>query len=180
MISSSRSRLISFCGCPSSLIHTLIVEHRKKSSSSSNNSKGEEYQDYSSAKATHFGFEEVTEKEKAHKVKSVFENVADSYDLMNDFMSVGVHRVWKDMFIHRLHPSRNMRLIDVAGGTGDIAFRFLKWKKFKPSISQIPLPFDLNLPGEGSLPGNEVSAQYKAMEDNTVRKSNENDSLNER
>ncbi len=51
-------------------------------------------------------------------VKSVFENVADRYDLMNDCMSVGVHRIWKDMFVHRINPGPNTKLIDVAGGTG--------------------------------------------------------------
>ena len=51
-------------------------------------------------------------------MKAVFENVADRYDVMNDFMSAGVHRIWKDMFIHRLRPGDKTRLIDVAGGTG--------------------------------------------------------------
>jgi len=53
-------------------------------------------------------------------VKHVFENVSSSYDLMNDCMSLGIHRVWKDMFINRLNPGKNTKLIDVAGGTGKI------------------------------------------------------------
>lgn len=48
----------------------------------------------------------------------VFENVANKYDLMNDAMSVGIHRLWKDIFIHRLSPTENTKLLDVAGGTG--------------------------------------------------------------
>ncbi len=58
-------------------------------------------------------------------VRSVFNSVADQYDIMNDFMSAGVHRVWKDSLIHTLNPRANMQVLDVAGGTGDIAFRFL-------------------------------------------------------
>ena len=58
---------------------------------------------------------------------SVFENVADSYDLMNDAMSLGIHRIWKDEFIKRLAPEHGCRLLDAAGGTGDITFRYLKY-----------------------------------------------------
>ena len=54
-----------------------------------------------------------------HIVKAVFENVADRYDLMNDCMSGGVHRLWKDMFVNRLRPGKKTKLIDVAGGTGN-------------------------------------------------------------
>nr|WP_247120799.1 bifunctional demethylmenaquinone methyltransferase/2-methoxy-6-polyprenyl-1,4-benzoquinol methylase UbiE [Kordiimonas marina] len=74
---------------------------------------------------THFGFKTVAESEKASMVRGVFNSVADRYDVMNDFMSAGVHRLWKDSLINSLNPRANMRLLDVAGGTGDIAFRFL-------------------------------------------------------
>nr|CAD7600836.1 unnamed protein product [Timema genevievae] len=80
-----------------------------------------------SDKQTHFGFEKVNESDKAKKVYSVFENVAESYDTMNDAMSFGIHRIWKDIFIQRLAPSHDTQLLDVAGGTGDIAFRFLNY-----------------------------------------------------
>jgi len=71
-----------------------------------------------------FGFEKVTTSEKAKKVYNVFEAVASNYDVMNDFMSAGVHRVWKDYFVDRLSPIRpGTRILDIAGGTGDIAFR---------------------------------------------------------
>ncbi len=59
-------------------------------------------------------------------VREVFDTVASKYDLMNDLMSGGVHRLWKDSFINELKPRPGMKLLDVAGGTGDIAFRFLK------------------------------------------------------
>ncbi|XP_046385039.1 2-methoxy-6-polyprenyl-1,4-benzoquinol methylase, mitochondrial [Ischnura elegans] len=76
---------------------------------------------------THFGFQTVREDEKEHKVHHVFETVAESYDKMNDAMSFGIHRLWKDVFIQRLSPTLDTKLIDVAGGTGDISFRFLRY-----------------------------------------------------
>ncbi|HUS53287.1 MAG TPA: bifunctional demethylmenaquinone methyltransferase/2-methoxy-6-polyprenyl-1,4-benzoquinol methylase UbiE [Thermohalobaculum sp.] len=75
---------------------------------------------------THFGFRTVPEAEKAGMVHGVFSSVAQRYDLMNDLMSGGVHRLWKDALIGWLAPRPGMRLLDVAGGTGDISFRFLK------------------------------------------------------
>ncbi|KAK3598335.1 hypothetical protein CHS0354_026593 [Potamilus streckersoni] len=78
-------------------------------------------------RTTHFGFESVAEKEKEDRVYEVFQNVATRYDLMNDAMSVGIHRLWKDYFMYKLSPLPGTELIDVAGGTGDIAFRFLKY-----------------------------------------------------
>ena len=75
---------------------------------------------------THFGFKTVAEQEKASLVKAVFDSVAPSYDLMNDLMSLGIHRLWKDSFIDAVKPRAGEHLLDVAGGTGDIAFRFLK------------------------------------------------------
>ena len=79
-----------------------------------------------SEKTTHFGFSEVAEDEKAGMVHGVFSNVASKYDVMNDVMSGGVHRIWKDAMMDWLAPRSNQQLLDVAGGTGDIAFRFLK------------------------------------------------------
>ncbi|KAG7174927.1 2-methoxy-6-polyprenyl-1-4-benzoquinol methylase-like [Homarus americanus] len=74
-------------------------------------------EEYSADKQTHFGFENVSQDQKAEKVHGVFENVASSYDLMNDLMSGGVHRVWKDYFMSR---------IDLIFPSGDIAFRFIQ------------------------------------------------------
>jgi demethylmenaquinone methyltransferase/2-methoxy-6-polyprenyl-1,4-benzoquinol methylase len=73
-----------------------------------------------------FGFRDVAEDEKSRLVGRVFSNVARRYDVMNDLMSLGVHRVWKQAMIDWLSPSPGMQLLDVAGGTGDIAFRFLE------------------------------------------------------
>ena len=72
-----------------------------------------------------FGFREVAEDEKPRLVGKIFTNVARRYDVMNDLMSLGVHRVWKQALIDWLAPSPDTQLLDVAGGTGDIAFRFL-------------------------------------------------------
>ncbi len=72
-----------------------------------------------------FGFEEVDPADKAARVRAVFESVAGRYDLMNDLMSLGVHRLWKEAMIDWLMPRRGCRHLDVAGGTGDIAFRLL-------------------------------------------------------
>jgi demethylmenaquinone methyltransferase / 2-methoxy-6-polyprenyl-1,4-benzoquinol methylase len=74
---------------------------------------------------THFGFQTVDETQKAGLVHGVFTNVASRYDVMNDVMSAGVHRVWKDAMMDWLAPRNGQRLLDVAGGTGDVAFRFL-------------------------------------------------------
>src|SRR6201992_4086960 len=78
---------------------------------------------------THFGFRDVPLGDKQTLVNDVFHSVAKRYDLMNDLMSAGLHRVWKDLMINALNPPRGetpFKLLDVAGGTGDIAFRAAK------------------------------------------------------
>jgi demethylmenaquinone methyltransferase/2-methoxy-6-polyprenyl-1,4-benzoquinol methylase len=77
------------------------------------------------ASTTHFGFQTVPEAEKAGRVHSVFTSVASKYDVMNDLMSMGIHRIWKDAMMDWLAPRPGSRLLDVAGGTGDVAFRYL-------------------------------------------------------
>jgi len=79
-----------------------------------------------SDRTTHFGYQSVAEDEKAGRVRGVFNSVASKYDIMNDVMSGGIHRVWKDAMMDWLAPRPGQRLLDVAGGTGDVAFRFLK------------------------------------------------------
>ena len=78
---------------------------------------------------THFGFRDVPVDDKQNLVNDVFHSVAQRYDLMNDLMSIGMHRVWKDVMIQALNPPRSdapFALLDVAGGTGDISFRAAK------------------------------------------------------
>lgn len=79
-----------------------------------------------SQNTTHFGFKTVDEAEKAGMVEGLFSSVASKYDIMNDAMSMGIHRIWKDAMMDWLAPRGAQKLLDVAGGTGDIAFRFLK------------------------------------------------------
>ncbi|MDX2113464.1 MAG: class I SAM-dependent methyltransferase [Alphaproteobacteria bacterium] len=74
---------------------------------------------------THFGFKSVAEEEKSSLVRGVFDSVASRYDLMNDLMSAGIHRLWKHELVSMLSPTAGMHVLDVAGGTGDIAFRIL-------------------------------------------------------
>ena len=85
-------------------------------------------------RTTHFGFQTVLESAKESRVKHVFSSVASSYDTMNDLMSLGIHRLWKDSFVRSLNPGcpslphrppNPWTILDIAGGTGDIAFRML-------------------------------------------------------
>ena len=71
---------------------------------------------------TDFGYREVPREQKATLVREVFESVAPRYDLMNDLMSLGIHRVWKRIFVNAIGASKRETLLDLAGGTGDIAF----------------------------------------------------------
>ena len=73
-----------------------------------------------------FGTRHVSPDEKTGLVRGVFDSVADRYDLMNDLMSGGLHRLWKDRLIRQIRPRPGLRFLDVAGGTGDIAFRIRK------------------------------------------------------
>jgi ubiquinone/menaquinone biosynthesis methyltransferase len=98
---------------------------------------------YLQGESTHFGFEQVSVSEKENRVRQVFNNVADSYDVMNDLMSAGLHRVWKDELLRQSSVAAaarvvrrlaatdagagaELRILDVAGGTGDVAFRFVQ------------------------------------------------------
>lgn len=73
---------------------------------------------------THFGFEAVDEREKARRVRGVFDSVASSYDAMNDLMSAGLHRLWKRYTITVANPRPGDRVLDIAGGTGDLDLAF--------------------------------------------------------
>lgn len=70
-----------------------------------------------------FGYEDIAPREKTARVGAVFSSVASRYDLMNDAMSAGMHRLWKDRFVRRVKPRDGEMILDMAGGTGDIAFR---------------------------------------------------------
>ncbi len=104
------------------------------------------YQRYSKIKQSHskenknpesqwFGEKPVTPDEKTGLVIDVFDSVADRYDLMNDLMSAGVHRLWKDQFVRQIRPRAEYTYLDVGGGTGDIAFRIRKATGAGPQIT---------------------------------------------
>ena len=80
----------------------------------------------SRGKPTHFGFEQVDEEVKAERVAGVFDSVASRYDLMNDVMSAGLHRVWKAFTVRHANVRPGMKVLDIAGGTGDLAKAFAK------------------------------------------------------
>ena len=69
---------------------------------------------------THFGFKEVNEEDKQKHVRGVFSSVAESYDVMNDAMSMGMHRLWKKIMVELAEISENSKVLDIASGTGDI------------------------------------------------------------
>lgn len=115
----------------------LLLSTTTTSSSSSSEGTSSQKNPYIQGDNTHFGYESVRIDEKEGRVKEVFESVADSYDVMNDLMSGGLHRYWKDYLLDfsavasmaktvRENPEKyEMKLLDVAGGTGDVAFRFV-------------------------------------------------------
>ncbi|KAK4197337.1 putative mitochondrial ubiquinone biosynthesis methyltransferase coq5 precursor [Triangularia verruculosa] len=121
---------------PQCLHHHVTISQRSLSTSSPFcNDTQTTTSSPSSDRETHFGFSTVTESQKRQLVASVFTSVADSYDKMNDLMSFGWHRIWKDHFVSTLNPgfaplsssdpSSPQHILDIAGGTGDIAFRML-------------------------------------------------------
>ena len=92
------------------------------------------YSEANPNKEINFGFNKVKYEEKQTKVNEVFNSVAEKYDMMNDAMSFGLHRYWKNHLIQEIDPNPGMKLIDVAGGTGDITFRYLSYLKNLHSI----------------------------------------------
>ncbi|MCM2253149.1 MAG: bifunctional demethylmenaquinone methyltransferase/2-methoxy-6-polyprenyl-1,4-benzoquinol methylase UbiE [Ramlibacter sp.] len=76
--------------------------------------------------STHFGYESVDERDKARRVRGVFDSVASRYDLMNDLMSMGLHRAWKAYTVLAAHVRPGERVLDIAGGTGDLALAFAR------------------------------------------------------
>src|SRR5262245_13116588 len=97
-----------------------------------------------------FGFREVPEDEKVELVREVFSSVAKRYDLMNDLMSGGIHRIWKDAMVEWLNPQPGWKTVDVAGGTGDIAFRIADMARSRGGEADITV-CDINpdMVGEG-------------------------------
>ncbi len=105
----------------------------------------------SEQKTASFGFRDVPEAEKEGLVREVFSSVAARYDLMNDLMSAGVHRIWKDAMVEWLNPRPGFRCLDVAGGTGDIAFRIAEMARARGGEADVTV-CDINaqMLGEGA------------------------------
>ena len=79
-----------------------------------------------SAETASFGYQDIPAAEKVERVGAIFSNVARKYDVMNDAMSAGMHRLWKDRFVAKVRPRESDVILDMAGGTGDIAFRMAR------------------------------------------------------
>src|SRR5258708_2619065 len=114
---------------------------------------------------THFGYRDVPLDDKQTLVNDVFHSVAQRYDLMNDLMSAGLHRVWKDLMINALNPPRSdapFALLDIAGGTGDIAFRAAKAAGDVPGLDRLYDLFSFKvIPSLGkAVTGDAESYQY--------------------
>ncbi len=104
----------------------------------------------SDSKTASFGFRDVPEAEKEGLVREVFSSVAARYDLMNDVMSGGVHRIWKDAMVEWLNPQPGWRVLDVAGGTGDIAFRIAEMARSRGGEAALTVcDINADMLGEG-------------------------------
>src|SRR5579871_2567400 len=104
----------------------------------------------SDRKTASFGFRDVPEAEKEGLVREVFSSVAARYDLMNDLMSAGIHRIWKDAMVEWLNPQPGWRVLDVAGGTGDIAFRIAEMARMRGGEAEITVcDINADMLGEG-------------------------------
>ena len=126
---------------------------------------------------THFGFNHVPLSEKQGMVDDVFHKVADRYDVMNDLMSGGLHRLWKDVLVGKVKPSRSspFRHLDVAGGTGDVAFRVVEAGGPQTDVTVLDINSDMLRVGKeraekrglGQLSFVEGNAEELALPDNT-------------
>lgn len=104
--------------------------------------------DISQSEQTHFGFQDIPVTEKTGKVRDLFSGVANKYDLMNDILSFGAHRIWKNLFLQKLAPRPNKEYLDLAGGTGDIAERILSATGNQARVTIFDLTFDMLAAGK--------------------------------
>ncbi len=112
-----------------------------------------------SSNKTHFGAAEVDEDAKAGMVHGVFTSVASKYDVMNDVMSVGIHRLWKTALMDWLAPRPGMKLLDVAGGTGDVSFRFLDRVKGQAEATVLDMTESMLVEGRKRAEAERLSGQ---------------------
>lgn len=130
----------------------------------------------SEKKTTHFGFQEVPVEEKAERVADVFHSVAAKYDLMNDLMSGGIHRLWKRFTIELSGVRRGHKVLDIAGGTGDLSYKFSKLvgpdglvvlADINESMLRVGRDRLLDRGVAGNLVVSQADAQYLPFPDNT-------------
>ena len=107
------------------------------------------------SKLSNFGYLKVTTKEKTKLVQKVFSDVANNYDLMNDVMSFGAHRLWKKSFIDIVNPSAGDKIIDVGSGSGDLVLEILK-RDLNLKIDMIDLNKEMLLEGKKRIKNNNV------------------------
>ena len=121
-------------------------------------------------KETFFGFKKVASEAKANLVNQVFSSVAGKYDIMNDLMSFGIHRLWKDELVKEIKASKDLNIIDMAGGTGDVAFKiFQKLKKYDEDFSIKVADFNqkmLDYGAKKAIDKNIIGKQISWHEDN--------------
>ena len=117
---------------------------------------------------THFGYSEVPLGDKQGLVDEVFQKVAHRYDVMNDLMSGGLHRIWKDIFVAKIHPSKRCAFnhLDVAGGTGDIAFRVAQAGGPQTKVTVLDINGDMLEVGRGRAEKKDFADQLTFVEAN--------------
>lgn len=118
---------------------------------------------------THFGYQRVSEDEKVHKVADVFHSVANKYDLMNDLMSLGVHRLWKQYAIRLSGVKPGQRVLDIAGGTGDLAAKFSKMVGDKGEVILADINASMLQVGRARLLDHGIAGNVKFVQANAER-----------
>lgn len=118
---------------------------------------------------THFGYQQVPENEKADKVADVFHSVADKYDLMNDLMSFGVHRLWKHYTIRLSKVKAGQRVLDIAGGTGDLTAKFSRMVGDKGEVVLADINASMLQVGRGRLLDRGIAGNVKFVQANAER-----------
>ena len=147
-------------------VRTIIKGH-SRAMTSAEHVQGSEQIDPAGME-TSFGYQSVSRGEKQQRVNDVFHKVASRYDLMNDFMSAGMHRVWKDTMISMLSPpqTRPFRHLDVAGGTGDVAFRVARKAGEKANVTVCDINTSMLAVGEERATKEKLSEQIAFVEGN--------------
>lgn len=119
-----------------------------------------------SQNTTHFGYKQVPENEKADKVADVFHSVADKYDLMNDLMSFGVHRLWKHYTIRLSKVKAGQRVLDIAGGTGDLTAKFSRMVGDEGEVVLADINASMLQVGRGRLLDRGIAGNVKFVQAN--------------